>query len=92
MMEKKRVYLTSDTIGFKNEYECNVIFVPVCNHGLVLGPFEAALFAKETGAELVIPYHYDNPIYPVNLDEVKEEFDKQELNYKILNIKESVEI
>lgn len=89
---EKRVYLTSDTIGFKNEYKCNVIFVPVCNHGLVLGAFEAALFAKETGAELVIPYHYDNPAYPVDFDKVKEEFEKQELNYKVLDIKESVEV
>ncbi len=57
---KKRVYITGDTICFDNDYKCDVVFVPVCNHGLVMGTFEAALFAKATGASLVIPNHYDN--------------------------------
>jgi L-ascorbate metabolism protein UlaG (beta-lactamase superfamily) len=56
-----------------------------------MGPFEAALFAKETGAKLVIPVHYDNPAYPIDLEKVREEFDKQELNYKILDTGESLE-
>src|SRR3989344_5320927 len=85
---KKKAYFTSDSISFKNDYKCNVIFVPVSNHGLVMGPFEAALFAKETGAELVIPIHYDNPKFPADLAKVEEEFNKQKLSYKILQIKE----
>ncbi len=89
---KKRVYLTSDTICFKNNYKCNVILVPICNHGIVMGPFEAALFAKETNAELVIPIHYDNPKYPIDLEKAKEEFEKQKLNYKFLKIGETIEI
>lgn len=87
----KKVYFVGDSICFKNEYKCDVIFVPVCNHGLVMGPFEAALFAKETRAELVIPYHYDNPKYPTDMDKVKEEFEKAKLNYKFLEIGESIE-
>lgn len=89
---EKRVYLTSDTICFPNEYKCDVVFVPVCNHGLVMGPFEAALFAKETGAELVIPYHYDNPKFPADMQKVKKEFEKQRLNYKVLAVEEQTEI
>lgn len=89
---KKKVYTTSDSICFENDYNCDVLFVPVCNHGLVMGPFEAALFAKETGASLVIPYHYDNPKFPTDLEKVKEEFEKQGLNYKVLGIGESIEI
>ena len=88
----KRAYFVGDSICFDNDYRCNIIFVPICNHGLVMGPFEAGLFAKETGAELVIPYHYESPKFPGDLDKVKEEFDKQELNYKILELKESIEI
>ncbi|MFA5763287.1 MAG: MBL fold metallo-hydrolase [archaeon] len=80
----KKLYFTSDSISFKNDYKCNIVFVPVCNHGLVMGPYDAALFSKETGAEIVIPIHYDNPKYPGNLEKVKDEFNKQELNYKIL--------
>lgn len=85
-----RAYLTSDTICFNNDYKADIVFVPVCNHGLVMGPFEAALFAQETGAKLVVPVHYDNPKYPVDLDVVKKEFKKQGLNYKILKFKENI--
>lgn len=87
---KSRIYHTSDTISFKNDYKCDVIFIPICNHGLVMGTYEASLFAKETNAKLVIPIHYDNPKYPVDLSNAKEEFEKQGLNYKILGIGESI--
>ncbi len=88
----KRAYLTSDSICFDNDYKCDVLFVPVCNHGLVMSPFEAALFAKETGAKLVVPVHYDNQKFPADLEAVKMEFEKQGLNYKFLKINESVEV
>ncbi|MBU0459332.1 MAG: MBL fold metallo-hydrolase [Nanoarchaeota archaeon] len=88
----KKIYFTSDIILFDNDYKSDIVFVPVCNHGVVMGAYEAALFAKETGASLVIPYHYDNPRYPTDLNKVEEEFKKQELGYKILNIQESIEV
>lgn len=90
-IENKRIYHPSDTIIFKNNYKCNILFAPVCNHGLVMGPFEAAKFAKETQAELVIPIHYDNPKYPIEINKVKTEFEKEELSYKILKIGEEIE-
>jgi L-ascorbate metabolism protein UlaG (beta-lactamase superfamily) len=89
---ENRAYQTSDTICFNNDYRCDVLFVPVCNHGLVMGPFEAALFAKETKAKLVIPIHYDNPKFPVDINQVKKVFEAQEINYQILDIKESIEL
>jgi L-ascorbate metabolism protein UlaG (beta-lactamase superfamily) len=91
-IEKKKLYFTSDSISFKNNYKCQVLFVPICNHGLVMGPFEAALFAKETGANLVIPIHYDNPKFPADLEKVKEEFDNAGLHWKFLEIGETIEI
>ncbi|MBU1977421.1 MAG: MBL fold metallo-hydrolase, partial [Nanoarchaeota archaeon] len=87
-----RAYQTSDTLCFKNDYRCDVLFVPVCGHGLVMSPFEAALFAKETGAKLVIPIHYDNPKFPADLEDVEEQFDEQGLNYKFLKIEETIEV
>jgi len=89
---KRRAYSTSDTICFDNDYKCNVLFAPVCNHGLVMGPFEAALFAKETGAELVVPVHYHNPKYPADLNEVERHFKENGLNYRIMEIKDSIEL
>lgn len=85
----KRAYHTSDTVSFKNDYKCDVLFIPVSNHGLVMGPWEAALFAKEAEAKLVIPIHLDNPKHLVDLEEVEKEF--SELNCKTLEIGESTE-
>ncbi len=87
-----RAYQTSDTICFDNDYKCEAIFLPVVNHGLVMGPWEAALFAKETGARLVVPIHYDNPAHPADFELVKKEFGAQGLNYKFLKIGESIEL
>ncbi len=87
-----RLYHTSDCIGFDNSYKCDIIAVPVNNHGVCFDPFSAAAFAKETDAKLVIPVHYDNPALPADMDEVKKQFDAKELNYKILEIGESVEV
>ena len=50
-----RVYATSDTICFQNEYKCDILCAPVSDNGVVMGPFEVALFAKEAGAKLIIP-------------------------------------
>lgn len=88
----KKAYITSDTMCFENDYKCDVVFVPVCNHGVTMGPWEAGLFAQETGASLVIPVHYESPKHPADLDQVSAEFDKFGLNYKILDVKESIEI
>ncbi|MBI4981153.1 MBL fold metallo-hydrolase [Candidatus Woesearchaeota archaeon] len=87
-----RVYFTSDTIGFSNDYKCDVLCLPVSNHGLTFGAIDAAWFAKETEADLVIPTHYDNPKYLVDLNEVKRVFEQQNINFKILNNKETTEL
>ena len=88
---EKRAYHTGDTICFENDYKCDVLFIPVVGH-IVMGPWEAAMFAKETGASLVIPFHYDHPKHPMDKELVEKEFGEQELNYKFLENGESVEI
>jgi len=87
----KRAYATSDTICFKNDYRCDILFIPISAHGLVMTPFEAALFAKATEAKLVIPIHLDNPSYPPDIEAFKKECEKNELNFKFLEIKNSIE-
>lgn len=90
--KETRVYVTSDTICFQNEYKCDILCVPVSDYGVVMGSFEAALLAKETNAKLVIPLHADNPKYPVNFDFVKKMFEENGVEYEILENEESVEI
>lgn len=57
-----------------------------------MGVYEAALFAKDTNAKLVIPLHADKSNYPVNFDFLKEMFEKHEVDYEILENDESIEI
>ncbi len=90
--EDKRIYFTSDTICFKNDYKCNVLCAPVSAHGLVMSPFEVALFSKELEATLVIPCHMDNPNFPVDVETMKDIFNKQETNYKLLKSEEIIEL
>lgn len=52
-----RIYITSDTICFDTDYKADVVALPVTAHGLTMSSFEAALFAKELGAKLVLPIH-----------------------------------
>lgn len=89
---KTRTYITSDTICFQNDYKCDVICLPISDYGVVMGAYEASLFAKETDAKLAIPLHADSPKYPVNFDFVKEMFEKNEMEYKILENDETIEV
>ncbi|MEK6959146.1 MAG: MBL fold metallo-hydrolase [archaeon] len=89
---KNKAYLTSDTICFENDYKCDILLAPISGHGLVMGPFEAALFAKEAGAKAIIPIHLDNPKYPVDMKKAKEEIEKQGIRCELLNIGESLKI
>jgi len=57
-----------------------------------MGPFDAARFSKQVKASLVIPNHYDNPEYPIDLNIVEEIFKKENINYTILGYKESIEV
>lgn len=89
---QNRLYTTSDTICFKNDYKADILCIPVTGHGLTMSAFEAALYAKEVGAVLTIPIHRDNPAFPPNFDFIKEMFEKYEVECEILENDESIEI
>lgn len=87
-----RLYTTSDTICFRNDYKADILCIPVTGNGLTMSTFEAALYSKEVGAVLTILVHMDNPAFPPNLDFIKEMFEKYEVEYEILENDESIEI
>lgn len=89
---KNRLYTTSDTICFKNDYKADILCIPVTGHGLTMSAFEAALYSKEVEAKLTIPIHMDNPAFPPDFDYIKEMFEKYEVKYKILENDENIEI
>lgn len=89
---ENRLYTTSDTICFKNDYKADILCIPVTGHGLTMSAFEASLYAKEVGATLTIPIHMDNPSFPPDFEYIKEMFNKYEVEYEILENEETVEI
>ena len=89
---KNRLYTTSDTICFRNEYKADILCIPVTGHGLTMSAFEASLYAKEVSAVLTIPIHMDNPAFPPDFDYIKEMFEKYEVDYEILENDETIEI
>lgn len=89
---ENRLYTTSDTICFRNDYKADILCIPVTGHGLTMSAFEASLYAKEVGAVLTIPIHMDNPAFPPNFDYIREMFNKYEIEYEILENDETIEI
>lgn len=89
---RNRLYTTSDTICFKNEYKADILCVPVTGYGLTMSAFEASLYSKEVGAILTLPIHMDNPAFPPNHEFIKEMFTKYNIDYEIVDNEETIEI
>lgn len=89
---ENRLYITSDTICFKNDYKADILCIPVTGYGLTMSAFEAALYSKEVGATLTIPIHMDNPAFPPDFKFIEEMFNKYEVEYEILENEESIEV
>ncbi len=91
---KKKIYITSDSLCFRNNYKCDVICMPFNGNGLTFGIYDGMLFAKETGAKLVLPIHMQHPddFFNPDIEKLKHCLDENSLDYNILNIGESLEI
>ncbi len=89
---ENRLYTTSDTICFRNDYKADIVVLPVTGHGLTMSAFEAALYAKEVGATLTIPVHMDNPAFPPDFEYIEEMFNKYEVEYEVLENEETIEV
>ncbi len=90
-----RAYQTSDTVAFDHDLKCDVIFLPSVSYGKILDG-EMAVFAKKTGARLVIPVHYENQKNPIDFERVKRQvgiaLGAQGLNYQFLRIGEGITV
>jgi L-ascorbate metabolism protein UlaG (beta-lactamase superfamily) len=91
---KTRLYTTSDTIGFNNNYKCDVLCMPFNGNGLTMGIVDGIYFAKEINPKLIIPIHmqHSNPIMNPNIETLKKSLDAEGLNYKILDVSEEINI
>lgn len=89
-----RLYATSDTINFNNDYKCDILCMPFNGNGLTVGIIDGTAFAKDINPKIVLPIHTEHPVPYMNPDinKLKEELENADLKYKILNIKESIEV
>ena len=91
---KKRLYTTSDTINFNNDYKCDILCMPFNGNGLTLGIVDGVMFAEDINPELLLPVHMEHPLPFMNPDveTLKNEIEKVGLKYQILDLKETIEV
>ena len=89
--KQRRLYITSDTICFNNNYKADIVALPITAHGLTMSSFEAALFTQKLEANIVLPTHMDSEKYPTDINNMEKNFKKFNINYKVLEIEESTE-
>ena len=89
-----RLYITSDTINFNNDYKCDVLAMPFNGNGLTLGLVDGIGFIKDIGPKLVLPIHlqHPRPIMNPDIGALKQSLDSEGINYKILDLCESIEV
>lgn len=87
----KRVYISSDTMCFENDYKADIACMAVSGH-VSMTEYEAGLASKDMGVSLLIPIHMESPNHPVDIEKVKTTLNKLEVNYRILNNGEEIEV
>jgi L-ascorbate metabolism protein UlaG (beta-lactamase superfamily) len=89
-----RLYITSDTINFNNNYKCDVLCMPFNGNGLTMGIIDGISFAKDINPKLLLPIHmqHPNPIMNPNIDLLRMSLEREDINYKILEVGQTIEI
>lgn len=87
----KRVYISGDTMCFENDYKADIACMAVSGH-VSMTEYEAGLTAKAMGVSLLIPVHMESPNHPVQLDKIMATLNKLQVNYKVLNNGEELEV
>ncbi len=90
----KRLYTTSDSINFYNEYKCDILCMPFNGNGLTFGLVDGVDFAKEINPSLLLPIHLEhpNPVMNPSEEDLSHALNESGLNYLILKLEESIEV
>lgn len=86
-----KFYHPGDTIYLEDKPFAQVVAVPICGR-VVMDIWDAARFCKEIGSEIVIPMHYDNPKFPVDINDFEKEMEGAGIKVKVLNDGESIDL
>ncbi|MFA7688683.1 MAG: hypothetical protein WCX96_01165, partial [Bacilli bacterium] len=72
----------------------DIICMPFNRNGLTLGIIDGVMFAEDINPTLLLPVHMEHPLPFMNPDTqlLKSEIEKAGLNYKILDLKETIDV
>lgn len=89
---KKRLYTTSDTICFNNNYHCDILCLPFNGNGLTMGLVDGIMFIEDINPHIVLPIHLEHPMSFMNpsRDLIATELENNSINYHILDNLEEI--
>lgn len=83
-----------NTEAINTDYKCDILCMPFNGNGLTMGIIDGVMFAQDINPELLIPVHMEHPLPFMNpdLDKLKSEIEKAGINYRFLNLKETINV
>ena len=88
----KKLYVTSDTIRFKNDYKADVIFADVTAFDASMNLWGAVTTMKDVGANMLIVAHQDAGQMMYDKQQIEKYLSDQNINYIIPEILETFKI
>lgn len=87
-----RLYITSDTIRFKNNYKADVMFADITAFDASMNLWGAVATMSEVGAKLLIVAHQDEGKMMYAKSQIEEYLKQQKINYIMPEILQTFEI
>lgn len=89
---KTRLYVTSDTIRFKNNYKADVIFADVTAFDASMNLWGAAQTARDVGARLLIVAHQEGGKVLYDKKQIADYLTQEKVNFLVPEIGQEFEI
>jgi len=89
---KTSVYHAGDTLSFYNNFNVDVLLAPICGDGVVMSAEVAVEWGIMMEVKLLIPIHYESPTHPQGTKAFEEYVKDKDIDYKVLENGESLEV
>lgn len=86
-----RFYTPGDSLILNKDTKAKIIAVPICGT-VTMNINQAKTQLINLKPELVIPMHYDNPIFPVNVNDFAKAMSDTEIEVRILENGQTIEV
>ena len=89
---KKRLYITSDTIRFKNNVKADIVFADVTAFDASMNLWGASQTTKDVGAKMLIVAHQDAGKMLYDKKQIEDYLSKESINFIIPEINQEFEV